>query len=183
VWDWLRIGFGRERVFRDVANTGPGNGRSTIEAALAASKACVVVIGRHWDDATNLPRLQEASDRVCCELETALALEGAGKLTVVPLLVEEAQLSVIPTRELPDSLRPLLSASNVLAVSESDWEDDTRRLIAAIAEAMGAAGEGQALEEWGCQRSGPAGGVESDAVVSEGSREVSQHRQGPMTHF
>jgi hypothetical protein len=24
VWDWLRIGFGRERVFRDVASIGAG---------------------------------------------------------------------------------------------------------------------------------------------------------------
>jgi hypothetical protein len=36
VWDWLRIGFGRERVFRDVASIGAGKWRQKIEQALAA---------------------------------------------------------------------------------------------------------------------------------------------------
>jgi len=55
VWDWLRIGFGRELVFRDVASIGAGKWQQKIEQALAASKACVAVIGRRWADATNLP--------------------------------------------------------------------------------------------------------------------------------
>ncbi|MFN7677486.1 MAG: hypothetical protein ACK5QW_02680 [Cyanobacteriota bacterium] len=73
VWDWLRIGFGRERVFRDVACLGAGQWRQKIERALAASKACVAVIGRRWAHATNLPRLQDPNDMVRHELETALA--------------------------------------------------------------------------------------------------------------
>ena len=59
VWDWLRIGFGRERVFRDVASIGAGKWRKKIEQAPATSKACVAVIGRRWADGTNLPRLQD----------------------------------------------------------------------------------------------------------------------------
>ena len=62
VWDWLRIGFGRERVFRDVASIGAGKWRHKIEQKLAESKACVAVIGRRWADATNLPRLQDPND-------------------------------------------------------------------------------------------------------------------------
>ena len=137
VWDWLRIGFGRERVFRDVASIGAGKWRRKIEQALAASRACVVVIGRRWADATNLPRLQDPSDMVRYEVETALARGEKEGLTVVPLLVEEVRLSEIPAQDLPDSLRPLLREWNVLALSESGWDDDTRRLINAIAEATG----------------------------------------------
>ena len=59
VWDWLRIGFCRERVFRAVASIGAGKWRQKKEQALAASKACVAVTSRRWADGTNLPRLQD----------------------------------------------------------------------------------------------------------------------------
>jgi tetratricopeptide (TPR) repeat protein len=122
-------------VFRDVASIGAGKWQQKIEQALAASKACVAVIGRRWADATNLPRLQDPGDMVRHELETALACGERDELTVIPLLVEDAQLSQIPADQLPESLRPLLADWNVLALSESGWDDDTRRLIEAIAAA------------------------------------------------
>jgi tetratricopeptide (TPR) repeat protein len=147
VWDWLRIGFGRERVFRDVASIGAGKWRQKINQALAASKACVAVIGRRWADTTNLPRLQDPNDMVRHELETALASGDQEVLTVIPLLVEEAQLAQIPADQLPESLRPLLADWNVLALSESGWDDDTRRLIEAIAAATGLPVHPE-LEEW-----------------------------------
>jgi hypothetical protein len=46
VWDWLRNGFGRERMFRDVASIGAGKWHQKIEQAPATIKACVAVIGR-----------------------------------------------------------------------------------------------------------------------------------------
>ena len=147
VWDWLRIGFGRERVFRDVASIGAGKWRQKIDQALATSKACVAVIGRRWADATNLPRLQDPNDMVRHELETALANGDQEVLTVIPLLVEDAQLAQIPADQLPESLRPLLADWNVLALSESGWDDDTRRLIEAIAAATGLPVNPE-LEEW-----------------------------------
>jgi predicted negative regulator of RcsB-dependent stress response len=147
VWDWLRIGFGPERVFRDVASIGAGKWRQKIEQALAASKACVAVIGRRWADATNLPRLQDPNDMVRHELETALASGDREALTVIPLLVEDAQLANIPTVELPESLRPLLADWNVLSLSERGWDDDTRRLIEAIAAATGLPVNPE-LDEW-----------------------------------
>jgi predicted negative regulator of RcsB-dependent stress response len=147
VWDWLRIGFGRDRVFRDVASIGAGKWQLKIEQALAASKACVAVIGRRWADATNLPRLQDPGDMVRHELETALARGERDELTVIPLLVEDAQLSQIPAEHLPASLQPLLADWNVLALSESGWDDDTRRLIEAIAAATHLPVNPE-LEEW-----------------------------------
>jgi tetratricopeptide (TPR) repeat protein len=147
VWDWLRIGFGRERMFRDVASIGAGKWRQKIEQALATSKACVAVIGRRWADATNLPRLQDPNDMVRHELETALAIGAQEQLTVIPLLVEDAQLAQIPMGELPQSLRPLLGDWNVMTLSESGWDDDMRRLIEAIADATGLPVNPE-LDEW-----------------------------------
>ena len=81
------------------------------------------------------------------ELETALASGDQELLTVIPLLVEDAQLAQIPADQLPESLRPLLADWNVLALSESGWDDDTRRLIEAIAAATGLPVHPE-LEEW-----------------------------------
>ncbi len=50
LYDWLRIAFGRERVFRDVASIGVGKWRDRIDDALARSAVCVAVIGPHWAD-------------------------------------------------------------------------------------------------------------------------------------
>jgi tetratricopeptide (TPR) repeat protein len=147
VWDWLRIGFGKEQVFRDVASIGAGKWRERIDQSLASSAACVAVIGRRWADGTNLPRLLEPGDMVRHELESALASGERGELTVLPLLVEEASLAAISIDELPESLRPLLQEWNVLELSESGWDDDTRRLISAIAEATGLPVRPD-LEEW-----------------------------------
>jgi tetratricopeptide (TPR) repeat protein len=147
VWDWLRIGFGKDRLFRDVADIGAGKWRRKIDQALAASTACVVVVGRRWADTTNLPRLQDPNDVVRHELETALACGDRDQLTVIPLLVEDAQLAEIPAAQLPASLQPLLRDWNVLSLTESGWDDDTRRLIAAIAAATGLPLNPE-LEEW-----------------------------------
>jgi tetratricopeptide (TPR) repeat protein len=147
VWDWLRIGFGRERVFRDVASIGAGKWRDKIDQALAASTACVAVIGRRWADDINLPRLKDPTDMIRYELETALASGEQEDLTVIPLLVEDAQLRDIPKDELPESLRPLLADWNVLELRESGWDEDTRRLIEMIASATGLAVNPE-LEDW-----------------------------------
>jgi tetratricopeptide (TPR) repeat protein len=157
VWDWLRIGFGRERVFRDVASIGAGKWRQKIDQALAESRACVAVIGRRWADATNLPRLQDPNDMVRHELETALASGDQELLTVIPLLVEEAQLAQIPVDQLPESLRPLLDW-NKFALGEDGWDHDTRRLIEAIAAATGLPVHPE-LEEWMALMSGAQQGL------------------------
>jgi tetratricopeptide (TPR) repeat protein len=130
LYDWLRIAFGRERVFRDVHSIGVGKWRDKIDAALAQSGVCVAVIGPRWANAENLPRLKDENDMVRQELVRALADET---LTVVPTLVEGAE---VPKAEsLPAVLRPLFAIWNARRVSEDGWEDDTRRLIAEISEA------------------------------------------------
>lgn len=129
IYDWLRIGFGRERVFRDVASIGVGKWCEAIDGALAKSAACVAVIGTRWADADNLPRLHDPDDMVRHELVSALS---CADITLVPTLVEGA--AIPPLADLPAELRPLFDW-NARPVSEGGWEADIRRLIAEIAAA------------------------------------------------
>ncbi|HTS51732.1 MAG TPA: tetratricopeptide repeat protein, partial [Burkholderiales bacterium] len=127
LYDWLRIAFGGEHLFRDVHDIGVGKWRDKIDGALARSAVCVAVIGPRWANADNLPRLHDEADMVRHELVKALASE---ELTVVPTLVEGAE--VPKTADLPPVLRPLFDTWNARKVNEEAWEDDTRRLIAEI---------------------------------------------------
>ncbi|MFN9990981.1 MAG: hypothetical protein ACK549_12150, partial [Cyanobacteriota bacterium] len=150
----------------------------------------MAVIGRRWADGTNLPRLQDPTDMVRYELETALASGERQELTVVPLLVEEAQLQEIPTAALPPSLQPLLGEWNVLKLTESGWDDDTRRLIEAIAAATGlpvlpdleewlelvtGAERGMAAQAQGQAQGAPMGGQRGEQqVLAEMLRRVAE---------
>jgi hypothetical protein len=88
LYDWLRIGFGREHVFRDVHSIGVGKWRDKIDGALTRSAVCVAVIGPRWTNDDNLSRLHDESDMVRHELATALA---SGEITMVPTLVEASK--------------------------------------------------------------------------------------------
>ena len=132
VYDWLRIAFGRERVFRDVASIGAGKWRVRIDSV------CLPVIGLRWCDDTNGPRLATDGDMVRHEILAALARSVDG-LTLIPALVEGAPMPA-PER-LPAELHELLEW-NAFALSESGWEDDMRRLIEAVAQASGLAAAG-----------------------------------------
>ena len=134
LYDWLRIGFGRDHVFRDVHSLGVGKWRDKINAALARSAVCVAVIGPRWANVDNLPRLNDKDDMVRHELVTAL---DSTTITLVPTLVEGLTVKDVPTEKLPSELQPLFAVWNAREVTEGGWEDDTRRLIAEIAEASG----------------------------------------------
>jgi tetratricopeptide (TPR) repeat protein len=134
LYDWLRIGFGREHVFRDVHSIGVGKWRDKINGALASSAVCVAVIGPRWANADNLLRLHNDNDMVRHELVTALASDT---ITLVPTLVEGLKVKDVPADELPSELRPLFEVWNAREISEDGWEDDTRRLVTEIAEVTG----------------------------------------------
>jgi len=131
LYDWLRISFGREHVFRDVHSIGIGKWRDKIDAALAQSAVCVAVIGPRWANTDNLPRLRNERDMIRHELLAALA---SSDLTLVPTLVEGARLEKLSMPDLPPELRPLFDVWNVREVTEDGWEEDIRRLIAEIAQ-------------------------------------------------
>ena len=130
IYDWLRIGFGREQVFRDVHSIGVGKWRDKINDALSRSAACVAVVGLRWAEGENLQRLRDQSDMVRHELLTALADD---KVVMVPTLVEGAPLP--DRKQLPSELQPLFDEWNARTLSEDGLEDDVRRLIVEIAEA------------------------------------------------
>ncbi len=133
LYDWLRIVFGREQVFRDVASIGAGKWRVKIDDALAASAVCLAVIGLRWCDDTNGPRLADEADMVRHELLTAIAHTENG-LTIILTLVEGAK---VPKKAvLPEELHDLLEW-NAYPPSEEGWEDDVRRLIGAVADCTG----------------------------------------------
>ena len=115
LYDWLRIGFGRERVFRDVHSIGVGKWRDKIDAALARSAVCVAVIGPRRANVDNLPRLQGEGDMMRHELVTAL---GSNAITLVPTLVEGLKVKDVPTEKLPSELRPLFAVWNAREVTE-----------------------------------------------------------------
>jgi hypothetical protein len=71
LYDWLRIAFGRDQVFRDVKSIGAGKWRPKIDDALTASAVCLAVIGLRWCDTTNGPRLADETDPVRHELLTS----------------------------------------------------------------------------------------------------------------
>src|SRR5271157_2675274 len=130
LYDWLRIAFGGDRVFRDVHSIGVGKWRDEIDDALARSAVCVAVIGPRWANADNLARLHDESDLVRHELAKSLA---SVDLSVVRGLVGGAEVPKTP--DLPPVLRPLFDIWNARRVTEDGWEDDTRRLITEIARA------------------------------------------------
>ena len=170
VCDWLRIGFGRDRVFRDVDSMIPGFWKPQIDLALAASKACVAVIGRRWADETNLPRLHDSNDMVRHELETALVSGKRGELAVIPLLVEEVKL---PQDQLPEVLRSLLGCQ-AFEITENGYHDDTRRLIDKIASATGLPVNPD-LEKW---MSLTTGASKAMSLASDGDLQGAIGRQG-----
>ena len=95
--------------------------------------------------------------------------------------MEDTQLAQIPADQLPESLRPLLADWNVLALSESGWDDDTRRLIEAIAAATGLPVNPE-LEEWMALMTGAQQGLSmargKEATGAAGRQGEEQALQG-----
>jgi hypothetical protein len=102
LYDWLRIAFGPEHVFRDVHSIGDGKWRDKIDEAPARSAVCVAVIGPRWANTGNLPRLTTKAIWSATSCSTPWP---TSKFTLVPTLVEGA--GVPKSADLPPALRPL----------------------------------------------------------------------------
>lgn len=134
VVDWLRVGFGGERVLHDSTSLDEDTWRDRIDAALAKSAVFVALIGPRWADADNLARLHDPHDRARHELLGALA---CADITLLPTLVEGAPVPELA--DLPAALQALFSGRSTRLLRESCWNDDIRALSDEIAAATGLA--------------------------------------------
>ncbi|WP_313952146.1 TIR domain-containing protein [Accumulibacter sp.] len=140
--------FGDRRVFLDISDIAPSSAwDESIDGALRACKAGVVVIGRSWmagSEDGQPPRLQDPADVVRGEIAALIEQRKA----IFPVLVEGARLP--EESELPAELRTLLRFQ-ATAIDNGGWEATMSLLIRAIesvirhAENAGGAQSGDAL--------------------------------------
>lgn len=127
IYDRLADHYGERRVFRDVDAVAKGaDFVETVEQAVAASDAMLVVIGPDWariTDEAGRRRLDDPSDYVRVEVERGLARTD---LKVIPVLVSGA--SVPKAEELPLSLTPLVHRNGV-EIRETRFDADVDHLI------------------------------------------------------
>ncbi len=124
--DKLQTHFGADQVFHDIESIDAGSDfAATIESKIAASSVVLVMIGRHWAEATGhdgQPRLFDPGDYVRLEITTALH-RG---IPVIPVLVEGAAMPA--AADLPDAIASL-STRQAHEITEQRWQYDTDLLL------------------------------------------------------
>lgn len=160
----LGAAFGTENVFRDVSGLRSGEDfESKIGSKLSEASVVVAVIGGEWVGRRRFrrPRIQSEGDWVRREIEHALA----SGTPVIPVLIGEAALPA--ERQLPASLRGLLSV-HAARIRDDSWDEDCSKLVSAINEvARGRPGEGGQDFQWRRVEAGKPGrpGLVLTAVV------------------
>jgi hypothetical protein len=133
LYDRLSAHFDRKQIFMDIDAISLGDDFvKAIEKTVAECDVLIAVIGAHWLTSTNeqdVRRLDNPEDFVRREIATALKRD----IRVIPVLVDGA-LMPRPS-ELPDDLKPLVRR-NALRISDTGFDDDCRRLVAAIEQVM-----------------------------------------------
>jgi ankyrin repeat protein len=127
LFDRLAGQLGRNHVFRDVDNIGPGeNFHDAIRQKIAASDVLFVLIGRRWltvSDESGRRRLDDTSDLVRREIEMGLER----KMRIIPVLLPGAAMPA--AKDLPDALAPLATL-NAYEVRETHFDQDVLQLLA-----------------------------------------------------
>lgn len=131
IYDAMAQRFGRQRVFKDVDDIGPGvDFGEYIKTVLPRCRVALVLIGPHWlesKDEAGARRLDDKHDWVRVEIETALGMPG---VLVVPVLVNGARM---PRRdEVPESIEPLFRRNAAVIRRDPDFHGDVERLATAI---------------------------------------------------
>ena len=133
LYDRLSGRFGRKQIFMDIDAIALGDDFvKAIEKTVGECDVLIAVIGAHWltsTDEQNGRRLDNPEDFVRREIATALKRD----IRVIPVLVDGALMP--RSSELPDDLKPLVRR-NALLVSDMGFDDDCRRLVAAIKQAQ-----------------------------------------------
>jgi hypothetical protein len=124
--DKLQAHFGAEQVFHDIESIEPGSDfAATIESKIAGSSVVLVMIGRHWAEATSdhgHARLFDPGDYVRLEIATALHR----RIPVIPVLVEGAAMP--QASALPNTIAGF-STRQAHEISEQRWQYDTDMLV------------------------------------------------------
>lgn len=125
----LTTEFRPDGVFMDIATIGPGeNFVQRIDRALEQVDAVIVLIGKSWLTATKdgeNRRIDDPADMVHMEIATALRADKH----VIPVLVGGA--SMPGKQQLPGPLQGLAQL-NAIELSDTRWDYDLGRLIAAL---------------------------------------------------
>jgi uncharacterized protein YjbI with pentapeptide repeats/predicted RNA-binding protein with RPS1 domain/tetratricopeptide (TPR) repeat protein len=173
--------FGRERVFPDVAAIQVGDDfAEQLTVAVESSKVLLALIGPRW--VTDLrPRLDDPTDFVRFEIETALSHNVA----VVPVLVDGAEMP--DASELPDSLNSLAFLS-AYELRSSNFDHDVDRLLLYLDSYLGppdqqepASEPSQADLDDPSQQAGPDREVDLDADIERAYHELETKRHSATT--
>ena len=127
--DRLAARFGRKQIFMDVDTLKPGvDFFRAIEKSVGSCDVLIAIIGPQWlscREGEGRRRLDNPKDLVRVEIAAALRRE----IRVIPVLLDGATMP--RENDLPDDLQ-LLVRRNALPVSDTGFDDDCKRLVAAI---------------------------------------------------
>jgi hypothetical protein len=133
LFDRLAAHFDRKHIFMDIDAIALGEDFvKVIERTVTECDVLIAVIGARWltcTDEHNDRRLDNPEDFVRREITTALKRD----IRVIPVLVDGALMP--RSNELPEDLKPLVRR-NALQVSDTRFDDDCRRLTAAIEQVL-----------------------------------------------
>jgi hypothetical protein len=125
--DRLATAFGKDRIFTDVDNIGPGQDfTKVLAAAVGGCRVLLAIIGRNWTsvvDEAGRRRLENPHDWVRFEIEAAL---GRPDVLVIPVLTDNAPMPQV--QELPGELAQL-SLRQAFKISADGFSRDVEELI------------------------------------------------------
>ena len=125
--DRLRENYGDDAVFIDVDNIPVGvDFRVHLDEQVSKCNVLLAVIGKKWLTIKNKRRLDDSTDFLSIEIESALERN----IPIVPLLVQGAKM---PSPEnLPDSIQALAFRQGIAIRGDPDFHNDMDRLIADV---------------------------------------------------
>jgi TIR domain len=133
LYDRLSASFGPKQIFMDIDAIALGEDFiKAIERTVSECDVLIAIIGANWltsKDDQGDRRLNDPEDFVRMEIANALSRD----IRVIPVLVDGA-LMPRPT-ELPDDLKPLVRR-NALRISDTSFDGDCQRLVAAIKQVL-----------------------------------------------
>jgi len=129
ICDRLVAHYGRQAVFRDIDDIPAGiDFRHHINGILLKTNVMLAIVGPEWLGATvgGLDRIQEESDPVRVEVETALRR----RLPIIPVLIGNTRMP--SSEQLPPSLKDFAFRNAVKVDTGRDFDHHIERLINSI---------------------------------------------------